>query len=139
MRAWLIEKQSGAAALKLVERDKPTVVGTEVLVRMTAPGVVPFDVAVINDDNEATFPPATLPIVPGNQGAGMVEDPGGSSFKVGERVMFGAFPYGFMRSGSWAEYVTVEADHLSRIPDSVPDGAAAQASVAYPTDRKSVV
>lgn len=133
MRAWLIEKQSGAAALKLVERDKPTVVGTEVLVRMTAPGVVPFDVAVINDDNEATFPPATLPIVPGNQGAGMVEDPGGSSFKVGERVMFGAFPYGFMRSGSWAEYVTVEADHLSRIPDSVPDGAAAQASVAYPT------
>lgn len=133
MRAWLIETQSGATALKLVERDKPIAGATEVLVRMTAPGVVPFDVAIINNENEATFPPASLPQVPGNQGAGIVEDPGRSSFKVGERVMFGAFPYGFMRPGSWAEYVTVEADHLSRIPDSVPDGAAAQAAVAYPT------
>lgn len=133
MRAWLIEKQSGAAALELVERDKPTVVGTEVLVRVTAPGVVPFDTAIINNENEASFPPASLPLVPGNQGAGSVEDPGRSSFNVGERVMFGAFPYGFTRPGSWAEYVTVEADHLSRIPDSVTDGAAAQAAVAYPT------
>jgi NADPH2:quinone reductase len=47
--------------------------------------------------------------------------------------MFGAFVYGFMRPGSWAEYVAVDADHLGRIPESVPDGAAAQVAVAYPT------
>jgi NADPH2:quinone reductase len=129
----LIEQQKGAAALKLVERDKPSVNGSDVLVRMTAPGVVPFDVAIINDENEASFPAANLPVVPGNQGAGVVEDPGRSSFKSGERVMFGAFPYGFMRPGSWSEYAAVDADHLSRIPDSVSDGAAAQAAVAYPT------
>src|SRR6266704_1917596 len=99
MRAWLIEQQNGAAALKLVERDKPSINGSDVLVRMTAPGVVPFDVAIINNENEASFPPANLPIVPGNQGAGVVEDPGRSSFKGGERVMFGAFPYGLMRPG----------------------------------------
>jgi len=133
MRAWLIEGQTGPQDLRLVELDKPTISGTEVLVRVTAPGVVPFDWAVINDENESTFPPATLPIVPGNQGAGIVEDPGSSSFNAGDRVMFGAFPYGFMRQGSWAEYISVEADQMTRIPTSVPDGAAAQAAVAYPT------
>jgi NADPH2:quinone reductase len=133
MRAWIIEKQTGAKDLRLIERRVPSITGTEALVRLTAPGVVPFDTAIINNENEASFPPVTLPNIPGNQGAGIVEEPGTSGFERGERVMFGAFPYGFMRPGSWAEFVAVEADHLSRIPDSVPDGAAAQAAVAYPT------
>lgn len=133
MKAWTIAGQTGTADLKLIETDKPRISGNEVLIRVTAPGVVPFDQAVINNENEANFPPATLPIQPGNQGAGVIEDPGSTSFKKGERVMFGAFVYGFMRPGSWAEYVAVDADHVGRIPDSVPDGAAAQAAVAYPT------
>jgi NADPH2:quinone reductase len=133
MRAWLIEGQTGTQDLKLVEREMPVLANGQVLVRMTAPGVVPFDAAVVNDDNEPDFPPATLPIQPGNQGAGVVEDPGSSSLKKGERVMFGTFAYGFMRPGSWAEYVACDAADLARIPDSVPDGAAAQAVVAYPT------
>jgi NADPH2:quinone reductase len=133
MKAWLIEGQTGTQDLKRVDREIPKISGSEVLIRLTAPGVVPFDQAIINDENEATFPPASLPIIPGNQGAGVIEDPGSSGFKKGERVMFGAFPYGFMRPGSWAEYVAVEKDHVGRIPDSVPDGAASQAAVAYPT------
>jgi len=140
MRGWVIERQGGAGALQEVELDKPVATGTEILVKMTAPGVVPFDVAVINDDNEANFPPCSLPLVPGNQGAGIVEDAGGSTrLKVGDRVMFGAFPYGFMRAGSWAEYCTVEQDHAWKIPDSVSDGAAAQASVAYPTAYRALI
>lgn len=133
MKAWTIAAQTGTADLKLIETNKPSITGNDVLVRVTAPGVVPFDQAIINNENEANFPPAVLPIQPGNQGAGVVEDPGQSSFKKGERVMFGAFVYGFMRPGSWAEYVAVDADHLGRVPDSVPDGAASQAAVAYPT------
>lgn len=133
MRAWQIDAQTGAQDLRIVERDTPAISGSEVLVRVTAPGVVPFDAAIINDENEANFPPATFPIIPGNQGAGVIEDAGTSGFAVGDRVMFGAFPYGFMRPGSWAEYVAVEADHIARIPASVSDGAAAQAVVAYPT------
>lgn len=133
MRAWHIEGQTGTQDLKLVERDMPVLKEGEVLVRMTAPGVVPFDAAVVNNENEPDFPPAATPIQPGNQGAGLVEDPGGSSFNKGDRVMFGTFAYGFMRPGSWAEYVAVDAADLARIPDSVPDGAAAQAVVAYPT------
>lgn len=140
MRAWMIEKQGGAEALHLVEVDKPVATGTEILVRMTAPGVVPFDVAVINDENEANFPPCSLPLIPGNQGAGIVEDAGTCTrLKVGDRVMFGAFPYGFMRAGSWAEYCAVEQDHAWKIPDSVSDGAAAQASVAYPTAYRALM
>ncbi|MDM8010946.1 MAG: zinc-binding alcohol dehydrogenase family protein [Parasphingorhabdus sp.] len=140
MRAWLIETQSGSQALKSVEVDKPVRSGTEILVKMTAPGVIPFDVAIINDENEANFPPCSLPLIPGNQGAGIVDDAGPSSrLKAGDRVMFGAFPYGFMRPGSWAEYCAVEEDHAWKIPDSVPDGAAAQASVAYPTAYRALM
>lgn len=133
MRAWHIDGQTGTQDLRIVEREKPVLTDSEVLVRMTAPGVVPFDSAVVNNENEADFPPATLPLQPGNQGAGVVEDPGKSAFAKGDRVMFGTFAYGFMRPGSWAEYVAVEATDLARIPASVPDGAAAQAVVAYPT------
>lgn len=140
MRAWKLEQQTGVGALKLVDIDKPSATGTEILVRMTAPGVVPFDVAIVNDENEPNFPPCSLPLVPGNQGAGVVEDAGSSTrLKVGDRVMFGAFPYGFMRSGSWAEYCAVEQDHAWKIPDSVSDGAAAQASVAYPTAYRALI
>lgn len=139
MRAWLIESQTGPTALKLVEREKPAATGTEILVKMTAPGVVPFDVAIINNQNEANFPPVSLPVVPGNQGAGIVEDAGSSTFKPGDRVMFGAFPYGFMRPGSWADYCVVEADHAWIIPASVSDGAAAQAAVAYPTAYRALM
>lgn len=133
MKAWTLAAQTGAQDLRCIETDKPRISGNEVLVRVTAPGVVPFDQAIVHDDNEPNFPAAVLPIQPGNQGAGVVEDPGTSGLRRGERVMFGAFVYGFMRPGSWAEYVAVQAEHLGRIPDSVPDGAAAQAAVAYPT------
>lgn len=133
MKAWTLNAQTGTADLDLVDIDLPEIADNEVLVRVTAPGVVPFDHAVINDENEANFPAAVLPIQPGNQGAGTVANPGTTSFKKGERVMFGAFVYGFMRPGSWAEYVAVDVAHLTRIPDSVSDGEAAQAVVAYPT------
>lgn len=140
MRAWMIESQSGPGALKLVEVDKPVPTGSEILVKITAPGVVPFDVAIINDLNEPNFPQCNLPLIPGNQGAGIVEDAGNSTrFKAGDRVMFGAFPYGFMRAGSWAEYCTVEEIHAWKIPDSVSDGAAAQAAVAYPTAYRALM
>jgi NADPH:quinone reductase len=140
MRAWMLDSQSGASALRQVEIDQPRAQGTEILVKLTAPGVVPFDVAVINDENEANFPPSNLPLVPGNQGAGVVEHAGPSQrLKAGDRVMFGAFPYGFMRAGSWAEYCTVEEAHAWKIPDSVPDGAAAQAAVAYPTAYRALI
>lgn len=140
MRAWMIETQTGVSALKQVEVEKPVPAANEILVKMTAPGVVPFDVAIVNDQNEANFPPCSLPLIPGNQGAGIVEVAGSDPrIKVGDRVMFGAFPYGFMRSGSWADYCTVEQQHAWKIPDSVSDGAAAQASVAYPTAYRALM
>jgi NADPH:quinone reductase len=140
MKAWKIEQQGDPKDLELVTIDKPVATGTEILVKLTAPGVVPFDVAVVYDQNEANFPPCSLPLVPGNQGAGIVEDAGTCGrLKVGDRVMFGAFPYGFMRAGSWAEYCAVEQDHAWKIPESVSDGAAAQAAVAYPTAYRALM
>lgn len=140
MRAWIIDSQSGPSALRQVELEVPNIADDEILVKITAPGVVPFDVAIINNENDSNFPPCTLPVVPGNQGTGIVETVGANSrFRPGDRVMFGAFPYGFMRNGSWAEFCAVHQDHAWKIPDSVSDVAAAQAAVAYPTAYRALI
>lgn len=133
MRSWLLNQQKGPSHLELIEREVPQLKANEVLVKVTSAAVLGFDSAVIHGENEDLFPPATLPVCPGNQGSGLIEDPGTSGFKKGDRVMFGNFPYGFVRDGSWAQYTAVETGDLALIPDSVPDGAAAQAVVAYPT------
>lgn len=133
MLSWILDRQNGVAGMRLIECEKPGIGTGEVLVRMTAPGVVPFDSAIINNENDESFPTPVLPIYPGNQGVGIIEDAGRCDFAKGDRVMFGALAYGFLRPGSWAEYVAVAADDVALVPASVPDGAAAQAVVAYPT------
>lgn len=133
MQAWVNDDQNGIDSLTLRDVPTPELSPGQVLVRMTAAAVVPFDAAIAAKEYEDSFPPATLPLIQGNQGAGIVEDPGDSEFSPGERVMFGTFAYGFMRNGSWAEYVAADAADLYRIPDSLSDAQAAHAVVAYPT------
>jgi NADPH:quinone reductase-like Zn-dependent oxidoreductase len=84
MRAMRAESFTGYGGLKLVEVPRPTLAAGRVLVRITAAGVSPLDHTIL----AGGYPRATAPLVLGNEGAGVVEDPGGSSFPVGTRVMF---------------------------------------------------
>ena len=94
MRAMRAEQFSGYEALKLVELPKPAVSDGKVLLRMTAAGVTPLDHTILSGH----FPLAKAPLVLGNEGAGVVEEEGGTEFPVGSRVMFfgayGAFEDG---------------------------------------------
>src|SRR5205809_1970097 len=89
MRAVRAESFTGYGGLKLVEVPRPRRTDGRVLVRITAAGVTPLDHTILSGG----FPRATAPLILGNEGAGVVEDPGDSVFSEGDRVMF-AGPYG---------------------------------------------
>jgi NADPH2:quinone reductase len=122
------EQFSGYEALKLVELPKPTVTDGRVLVRITAAGVTPLDYTILSGNFHTT----KVPLILGNEGAGVVEEGGGADFPVGSHVMFwGA--YGAFEDGTYCEWIAVRKDDLCLIPDGVDDVSAAGIPVAYLT------
>src|SRR5260221_10331896 len=129
MRAMRAEQFSGYEALKLVELPKPAVTDGKVLVRMTAAGVTPLDHTILSGN----FPhQLKAPLVLGNEGAGVVEEGGGTDFPVGSRVMFWG-TYGAFEDGTYREWVAVRKEDLCLIPDNIDDVSAAGIPVAYLT------
>ena len=128
MRAMQAESFTGYRGLKLAEVPRPTLAPGRVLVRITAAGVSPLDHTILSGGH----PRATAPLILGNEGAGVVEDPGDSSFSVGARVMF-CGPYGVSEDGTYAEWIAARAEDLSPIPDAVDDATAGGLPVAYLT------
>ena len=129
MRAMRAETFSGYEALKLVELPKPTVSDGRVLLRMTAAGVTPLDHTILS----GTFPhQLKAPLVLGNEGAGVVEEGGGTDYPVGSRVMFWG-TYGAFEDGTYSEWVAVRKEDLCLIPDNIDDVSAAGIPVAYLT------
>jgi len=128
MRAMRAEQFSGYKGLNLVDLQKPAVSDGKVLLRMTAAGVTPLDFTILSGH----FPPATAPLVLGNEGAGVVEQGGGTDFPVGSRVMFTG-PYGVFEDGAYSEWLAVRKESLCLIPERVDDVSAAGIPVAYLT------
>ena len=83
--------------------------------------------------NPASLHPSArkLPLVPGNEGAGVViEDPSGR-FSAGERVLFFAGPGGVAEDGTYAEMTSVPSGNLAALPGEIPDEIAGGLPVAY--------
>jgi NADPH2:quinone reductase len=128
MRAMRAEKFSGYEGLKLVDLPKPAVSGGKVLLRMTAAGVTPLDHTILSGQYHI----AKAPLVLGNEGAGVVEEGGGTDFPAGSRVMFTG-PYGVFEDGAYSEWLAVRKENLCLIPEGVDDVSAAGIPVAYLT------
>ena len=128
MRAMRAEAFSGYNDLKLVDIPKPAVSDGRVLVRITAAGVTPLEHTILSGG----YPRAKAPLVLGGEGAGVVEEAGGTTFPVGSRVMFTG-PYGVSENGTYSEWVAVRNEDLCLIPENVGDIAAAGVPVAYLT------
>jgi NADPH:quinone reductase-like Zn-dependent oxidoreductase len=122
------ESFTGYGGLKLVEVPKPRAADGRVLVRVSAAGVTPLDNTILSGG----YPRATAPLILGNEGAGVVEDPGDSAFPVGARVMFTG-PYGVSEGGSYGEWIAVRDEDLCLIPDNIDDAIAGGIPVAYLT------
>ena len=128
MRAMRADNFSGYEALKLVSLPKPAVSDEKVLLRMTAAGVTPLEQTILSGH----FPMAKAPLVLGSEGAGVVEEGGGTDFPAGSRVMFTG-TYGVFEDGAYSEWLAVRKENLSLIPEGVDDVSAAGIPVAYLT------
>jgi NADPH2:quinone reductase len=128
MRAMRAEQFSDYEGLKLVDLPTPAVSDGKVLLRMTAAGVTPLDHTILS----GRFPLAKAPLVLGNEGAGVVEEGGGTDFPVGSRVMFTG-TYGVFEDGAYSEWLAVQKESLCLVPEGVDDVSAAGIPVAYLT------
>jgi NADPH:quinone reductase len=128
MRAMRAESFTGYRSLKLVEVPKPRRADGRVLVGITAAGVTPLDHTILSGG----YPRAKAPLIVGNEGAGVVEDPGDSALPVGARVMFTGL-YGVSEDGTYSEWIAVREEDLCLIPDNIDDATAGGIPVAYLT------
>jgi NADPH2:quinone reductase len=117
MKALIVDRYGPAAEARIGEIEKPKVKAGELLVRMRAAAINPFDNKVISGDVKEWMPIA-FPYVPGMDGAGEVAEfaPDVTGWSTGDEV-FGMFGVG----GALAEYATVAADNprLARKPDAL--------------------
>ena len=103
--------------MKFEDRGTPDPKPGEARIRLEASGVNYFDIRQRSGD----FKVASLPIILGTEGAGVVEAVGASSdpVKPGERVGW------IMQQGSYATHAIVPADRLVPIPKDVDSNVAA--------------
>src|SRR5258708_39700878 len=114
MRAMRAEQFSGYEALRLVDLPKPAVTDGKVLVRITAAGVTPLDFTILSGQ----FHIPEVPLVLGNEGAGVGAEGGGADLPAGSRVVFwGA--YGAFQDGDYREWVALRKEDLFLIPRGV--------------------
>jgi NADPH2:quinone reductase len=118
MKAIQIKQTGGPEVMGLVELPAPQAKANEAVVKIAAAGVNFIDVY----NREGRYK-AALPLVLGQEGAGVVSAVGSevSGVAVGDRVAY------TMTLGSYAEYATVPADRLVKIPAGVSEREAAAA------------
>ncbi len=137
MHAIQVKQHGGCEVLEYVEVEKPKPKEGEALVRLESIGINFID--VYHRTGHYKLP---LPLIPGSEGAGVVEEvgPGVAAVKKGDRVAYA------MVRGAYAEYAIVAADMLVPIPDGVDFKTAAAAMLqgmtahylavsTYPLDR----
>lgn len=130
MRAAALTEYGGPEVLRLMELDAPQAGPGQVRVRVRAAGVQPFDLAIRAGWSPSGDPPP-LPTIPGNDFAGVVDQLGAgvTGIEIGAEVL------GFGYLGSYAEYLAVSADQITRKPAGMPwqvaGGFSASAQAAH--------
>lgn len=116
MKAAILEKYaSDGRELVIKDVPVPEVGDNEVLVNIKAAGVNPLDNMIVRGEVKLIVP-YKFPLIMGNEFAGVVEKTGSkvAGFKKGDRV-YARMPLD--KIGAFAEYASVRADALAKIPD----------------------
>lgn len=137
--------RAGAGALEECERETPTALPGDLLVKVHACGVCRTDLHVVSGE----LPNPELPIVPGHEIVGVVEEVGDSvsGFVAGDRVGIPWLGYscglceycqtnrenlcpnarftGYQLDGGYADYTVVDAGYAFKMPDGYGDAEAA--------------
>jgi len=129
MKAIRIHAFGGPEALKLEEVARPVPAADEILIKVYASGVNPVDCTVREGGNDVLRSFLTLPMTPGWDAAGIVEEVGSevTDFKPGDAV------YGepnFPGDGSYAEYCAAKASQFAHKPKTLSFNEAAGVPLA---------
>ena len=118
MKAIQVPKTGGVEVLTFIDLPTPKPKPNEVLVKISAAGVNFIDVYF----REGRYP-ATPPFILGQEASGVVSEVGSDvkDFNTGARVAYTGI------TGAYAEYESVPADRLVRVPAGITDHQAAAA------------
>jgi NADPH2:quinone reductase len=127
MKAILVHEFGGPEVLKLEEVPTPKPAEGQVLVRVHAAGVNPYDTYMRNG-TYAVKPP--LPYTPGSDGAGVIEavGPGVTKVKPGDRVYMAKTV-----TGTYAEYAIALESQVHPLPEKASFSQGAGVWVPYGT------
>jgi NADPH:quinone reductase-like Zn-dependent oxidoreductase len=125
MKAIRINEFGGPEVMKLEEIERPVPKSDEILIKVYASGVNPVDWVVRQGGNEFLKPLLTLPMTPGWDAAGVVEEIGNAvtGFKPGDAVY--GIPNFPGNQGSYAEYLAAKASQFAIKPSKVSFNKAA--------------
>lgn len=117
MKAVRIHSYGDADVLTFEEAPRPIPGEGEILIRVQATSVNPFDIAVRNG-YLSNYLNHTLPLILGEDVSGIVEElgPGANHFSPGDAVYTRT---GVYRDGSYAEYAVAPSADVSAKPDSL--------------------
>jgi putative PIG3 family NAD(P)H quinone oxidoreductase len=133
MRAVVITRPGGPEVLEVQERPTPIPRAGEILVAIRASAVNRAD--LLQRQGLYPAPPGAPTDIPGLEYAGEVAavSPGVTRWKEGDRV------FGITGGGAYAEFVAVDADTASRIPDQLDWEHAAAVPEAFITAHDALV
>ena len=144
----MVLTKAGAGALEAIERELPIALPGELLVKVRACGVCRTDLHIVDGELPGNED-AEIPLIPGHEIVGIVEQVGDSvkGFKVGDRVGIPWLGYscgecalcksghenlcpnarfiGYHSDGGYADYTVVDAGYTFKLPDSYSDVDAA--------------
>ena len=122
MQAIMVSQFGGPEVLQVAEVKVPEPRSGEVVVRVLAAGVGPWDVSLRRGDLDGT-----LPYIPGGEFAGVVVGDTGADDALDE----GALVYGYPGlTGCYAQYLTCPAEQLAPVPAGLPVTDAAAAPIS---------
>jgi NADPH:quinone reductase-like Zn-dependent oxidoreductase len=129
MRAVVVSEFGAPSVLKLADVPKPEPGPDQVLVRVKAAGVGPWD-AWIREDKSAL--PQPLPLIPGSDISGIVEATGSAAsvFRPGDEI-YGVTNKRF--TGGYAEYAVAEVGRIAPKPRTLDHVEAASVPVVAVT------
>lgn len=115
--AVLVHNTGGPEVLSYEETPMPKPAPGEVLIKHTAIGLNYIDVYF-----RSGLYGAPLPLIPGMEGVGIIQEIGAgvTGFKPGQRIGYASRPI-----GAYAQYRTMPADRIIKIPDEITDEQAA--------------
>src|SRR5579872_5494547 len=125
MKAILVREFGAPEVMKLEEIPTPKPSAGQVLVKIRAAGVNPYD-TYMRAGSYAIKPP--LPYTPGGDGAGVIEAVGDGvkKLKAGDRVYL-AHPL----TGTYAEYTLALESQAHKLPEAISFSQGAGVYVAY--------